>query len=165
MFMLVSRRYERASLIVTSNKPFSAWGEIFGDDAVAVAMVDRLAHHAEITSFGRRGRQLVELPWSTPRSTPRDQQPPGGTQAAPESTRSAIGVRARVLDALVQLVTGRRPAGAAAAAAAHDEQGSAWPNPVDSEPRGHRVALGDLRQDLELQVLEPSALDPDRDTA
>ena len=31
MFMLVSRRYERASLIVTSNKPFSAWGEIFGD--------------------------------------------------------------------------------------------------------------------------------------
>ncbi len=40
-FMLVSRRYERASLIVTSNKPFSAWGEIFGDDAVAVAMVER----------------------------------------------------------------------------------------------------------------------------
>ena len=33
MFMLVARRYERASLIVTSNKPFSAWGEIFGDDS------------------------------------------------------------------------------------------------------------------------------------
>jgi DNA replication protein DnaC len=32
MFMLVSRRYERASMIVTSNKPFSGWGEIFGDD-------------------------------------------------------------------------------------------------------------------------------------
>jgi choline dehydrogenase-like flavoprotein len=32
MFMLVSRRYGRASLIVTSNKPFSAWGEIFGDE-------------------------------------------------------------------------------------------------------------------------------------
>jgi DNA replication protein DnaC len=51
MFMLVSRRYERASLIVTSNKPFSAWGEIFGDDAVAVAMVDRLIHHAELISL------------------------------------------------------------------------------------------------------------------
>jgi DNA replication protein DnaC len=51
MFMLVSRRYERASLIITSNKPFSAWGEIFGDDAVAVAMVDRLVHHAEILSL------------------------------------------------------------------------------------------------------------------
>jgi DNA replication protein DnaC len=51
MFMLVSRRYERASLIITSNKPFSAWGEIFGDDAVAVAMIDRLVHHAEILSL------------------------------------------------------------------------------------------------------------------
>jgi DNA replication protein DnaC len=51
MFMLVSRRYEHASLIVTSNKPFSAWGETFGDDAVAVAMVDRLVHHAEILSL------------------------------------------------------------------------------------------------------------------
>jgi DNA replication protein DnaC len=51
MFMLVSRRYEHASLIVTSNKPFSAWGEIFGDDAAAVAMVDRLIHHAEILSL------------------------------------------------------------------------------------------------------------------
>ena len=51
MFMLVSRRYERASLIVTSNKPFSAWGEIFGDDVTAAAMVDRLVHHAEILSL------------------------------------------------------------------------------------------------------------------
>jgi DNA replication protein DnaC len=45
---LVSRRYERASLIVTSNKAFSALGEIFGDDVVAAAMIDRLVHHAEI---------------------------------------------------------------------------------------------------------------------
>ncbi len=49
--MLVSRRYERASLIVTSNAPFSAWAEIFGDDATAAAaMIDRLVHHAEILS-------------------------------------------------------------------------------------------------------------------
>ena len=51
MFMLVSRRYERASLVVTSNKPFSGWGEIFGDDVVAAAMIDRLVHHAEILSL------------------------------------------------------------------------------------------------------------------
>ena len=51
MFSLVSARYERASLIVTSNKPFSAWGEIFGDDATAAAMIDRLVHHAEILSI------------------------------------------------------------------------------------------------------------------
>ena len=48
---LVSARYERASLIVTSNKPFSAWGEIFGDEVIAAAMIDRLVHHAEILSL------------------------------------------------------------------------------------------------------------------
>jgi DNA replication protein DnaC len=51
MFSLVSSRYERASLIVTSNKPFSAWGETFGDEVVAAAMIDRLVHHAEILSL------------------------------------------------------------------------------------------------------------------
>src|SRR5438067_8531582 len=51
MFMLVSRRYERASLIVTSNKPFGSWGEIFSDEITAAAMVDRLVHHAEILSL------------------------------------------------------------------------------------------------------------------
>lgn len=40
MFMLVSSRYERASLIATSNKPFSAWGEVFGDEIVAAAMIE-----------------------------------------------------------------------------------------------------------------------------
>ena len=47
----MSSRYERASMIVTSNKPFSAWGEIFGDDMAATAMIDRLIHHAEILSL------------------------------------------------------------------------------------------------------------------
>src|SRR3982074_3302063 len=48
MFSLVSNRYERASMIVTSNKPFSAWGEIFGDDMAATAMIDRLIHHNHV---------------------------------------------------------------------------------------------------------------------
>ena len=51
MFSLVSARYERASMIVTSNKPFSAWGEIFGDEVTAAAMIDRLVHHAEILAL------------------------------------------------------------------------------------------------------------------
>jgi DNA replication protein DnaC len=51
MFSLVSNRYERASMIVTSNKPFSKWGEIFGDDMAATAMIDRLIHHSEILSL------------------------------------------------------------------------------------------------------------------
>jgi DNA replication protein DnaC len=60
MFMLVSRRYERASLIVTSNKPFSTWGEIFGDEVTATAIIDRLVHHAEILS--RWAFDLVSTP-------------------------------------------------------------------------------------------------------
>ena len=50
-FQLVSSRYERGSVTVTSNKPFTAWGEIFGDPVVAAAMIDRLVHHAEILSL------------------------------------------------------------------------------------------------------------------
>jgi len=50
-FQLVSARYERASLIVTSNKPFGRWGEVFGDPIVAAAMIDRLVHHAEVVSL------------------------------------------------------------------------------------------------------------------
>ena len=50
-FQLVSSRYERGSVIVTSNKPFTAWGEILGDPVVAAAMIDRLVHHAEILSL------------------------------------------------------------------------------------------------------------------
>ncbi|HZD23623.1 MAG TPA: IS21-like element helper ATPase IstB [Acidimicrobiia bacterium] len=47
-FSLISSRYERSSLIVASNKSFSAWSEIFGDAVAVAAMVDRLVHHAEI---------------------------------------------------------------------------------------------------------------------
>src|SRR5436190_5195111 len=50
-FQLVSARYERAALIVTSNKPFGRWGEVFGDEVVAAAMIDRLVHHAEVISL------------------------------------------------------------------------------------------------------------------
>jgi len=50
-FQLVASRYERASLIVTSNKVFGRWGEVFGDDVVAAAMIDRLVHHAEVLAL------------------------------------------------------------------------------------------------------------------
>ncbi len=67
MFMLVSRHYERASMIVTSNKPFSGWGEIFGDDVTAAAMIDRLVHHAEILAlkgdaYRLKDRDLARTP-------------------------------------------------------------------------------------------------------
>jgi DNA replication protein DnaC len=50
-FQLISARYERASVIVTSNKPFGRWGETFGDDTVAAAMIDRLVHHADVVAL------------------------------------------------------------------------------------------------------------------
>jgi transposase len=45
-FRLVARRYERASLIITSNKSFIDWGEVFGDQVLATAILDRLLHHS-----------------------------------------------------------------------------------------------------------------------
>ncbi|MET8689319.1 IS21-like element helper ATPase IstB [Streptomyces sp. NPDC004732] len=51
LFQLVSHRYERASLIVTGNRPLGRWDEVFGDSATAAATVDRLAHHAEIVTL------------------------------------------------------------------------------------------------------------------
>jgi len=69
-FQLVSARYERASLIVTSNKPFGRWGEVFGDDIVAAAMIDRLVHHADVValkgdSYRLRNRDLGRVPAAT----------------------------------------------------------------------------------------------------
>jgi DNA replication protein DnaC len=69
-FQLVSARYERASLIVTSNKPFGRWGEVFGDDVVAAAMIDRLVHHADVValkgdSYRLKDRNLGRVPAAT----------------------------------------------------------------------------------------------------
>jgi len=69
-FQLVSARYERASLMVTSNKPFGRWGEVFGDDVVAAAMIDRLVHHADVValkgdSYRLRNRDLGRVPAAT----------------------------------------------------------------------------------------------------
>ena len=53
-FQLVSSRYEQSSLIVSSNKSFSAWAEIFGDAVAVEAMVDRLVHHSHVHRPQRR---------------------------------------------------------------------------------------------------------------
>ena len=66
-FQLVSSRYEHASLILTSNLPFSGWGGVFGDQAVAAAMIDRIVHHADVltlkgASYRLRNRGIDTLP-------------------------------------------------------------------------------------------------------
>ncbi|WP_369826342.1 ATP-binding protein [Cellulomonas sp. PSBB021] len=50
-FQLVDSRYETGSILVTSNLPFGRWGEVFGDEVVAAAMIDRLVHHAEVLTL------------------------------------------------------------------------------------------------------------------
>jgi DNA replication protein DnaC len=51
VFQLVSRRYERGSIILTSNKSFPEWGSVLGDDVLATAILDRLLHHCDVLSI------------------------------------------------------------------------------------------------------------------
>jgi DNA replication protein DnaC len=51
LFQLVSRRYERGSLLVTSNRAVGEWGEVFGDPVVATAILDRLLHHSHVITI------------------------------------------------------------------------------------------------------------------
>ena len=45
-FQLISRRYERGPVILTSNQSFGSWGEVFGDRVIATAILDRVLHHS-----------------------------------------------------------------------------------------------------------------------
>jgi DNA replication protein DnaC len=63
-FQLMTRRYEQASTVLTSNKGFEEWGEIFGDDVMAAALIDRLVHHCHIVTIrgnSYRMRQHTDL--------------------------------------------------------------------------------------------------------
>ena len=50
-FSLVSARYERDSIILTSNKGFAGWGELLGDTVIATAILDRLLHHSHVINI------------------------------------------------------------------------------------------------------------------
>jgi DNA replication protein DnaC len=60
LFALVSRRYERGSVVITSNRGFEAWGEILGDAMVAAALIDRLVHHATMVTLKGKSYRLRE---------------------------------------------------------------------------------------------------------
>ena len=59
-FQLVSRRYERGSLLVTSNRSVGEWGEVFGDPVVATAILDRLLHHSHVITIRGDSYRLRE---------------------------------------------------------------------------------------------------------
>src|SRR3954451_8721288 len=63
-FQLVNARYEKGAMILTSNRGFAEWGEVFSDPVVATALLDRLLHHAvvvQIEGASYRVRQHADL--------------------------------------------------------------------------------------------------------
>jgi DNA replication protein DnaC len=84
-FQLVNARYEKGAMILTSNRGFAEWGEVFGDPVVATALLDRLLHHAvviQIEGASYRLRQHVDLI-------------PDALRARPLNATSATPVRRR----------------------------------------------------------------------
>ncbi len=97
-FQLVNARYERGAMILTSNRGFAEWGEVFGDPVVATALLDRLLHHAvviQIEGSSYRLRQHADLmpehvrskatiapPTPAPPRRPRGRPPKNGHAAA-----------------------------------------------------------------------------------
>ncbi len=78
-FQLVNARYERGAMILTSNRGFAEWGEVFGDPVVATALLDRLLHHAvvvQIEGSSYRLRQHTALMPEHIRSKAALQAPP-----------------------------------------------------------------------------------------
>ena len=60
LFHLVRRRYEKGSLLLTSNQPIGAWGDVFGDPVVATAILDRILHHSHVLTIKGDSYRLRE---------------------------------------------------------------------------------------------------------
>jgi hypothetical protein len=93
---LVNARYEKGAMILTSNRGFAEWGEVFGDAVVATALLDRLLHHAvviQIEGSSYRLRQHAALVPENVRSRSLTNQPqpkrrgrpPGRTNDDPDT--------------------------------------------------------------------------------
>lgn len=61
LFQLINKRYEKNSTIITTNKPFSKWGELFGDNMIANAILDRLLHHSHVISITGKSYRTKDI--------------------------------------------------------------------------------------------------------
>ena len=66
LYELISGRYEKGATVITSNKSLTSWGELVGDSALMMAIIDRLLHHGEVfylrgSSYRMRGKEPVTL--------------------------------------------------------------------------------------------------------
>jgi DNA replication protein DnaC len=82
LFELISRRYEKRSTIVTTNKPFGEWSEVFPNAACVVSLVDRLVHHAEVVSIDAPSYRLKEASERTEARAGKRRGPKSGAEAA-----------------------------------------------------------------------------------
>ena len=60
LFQLINKRYEKHSTIITTNKPFGEWGDLFGDNMIANAILDRLVHHSHIVNITGNSYRLKD---------------------------------------------------------------------------------------------------------
>lgn len=68
LFQLINKRYEKNSTIITTNKPFSKWGELFGDNMIANAILDRLLHHSHVINITGKSYRTKDIISDDPRS-------------------------------------------------------------------------------------------------
>ncbi|MGZ6367585.1 MAG: ATP-binding protein, partial [Ktedonobacteraceae bacterium] len=66
LYEIISGRYQKGATVVTSNKSLASWGELVGDTALMMAIIDRLLHHGEVfyfrgSSYRMRGKEPVTM--------------------------------------------------------------------------------------------------------
>lgn len=61
LFQLINKRYEKNSTIITTNKPFAKWGDLFGDNMIANAILDRLLHHSHVINISGRSYRTKDI--------------------------------------------------------------------------------------------------------
>jgi len=86
-FQLVSARYERGSIILTSNKSYGEWGSIFGDPIIATAILDRLLHHSTTVNIRGESYRLKERRKAGLLPSPEPQQNESASAAAAPNSR------------------------------------------------------------------------------
>ncbi len=91
-FQLVNARYEKGAMILTSNRGFAEWGDVFGDPVVATALLDRLSHHGVVVQIEGASYRLRSCR-SHPRTCPRQRS--DRTAPATKATRPAAQERSR----------------------------------------------------------------------